>query len=175
MVLHMDGKRATQNKGVGREGGITALAALLLCVMFRHLCMGLSQARHFVRGWLGFPCSCAPFPLPQSLPFSSTLPATTPVGPRSAWISERLDYPETSHQKSCRMEVLHLCNFFFFNLYWFVLRWNEIAIVSADKLFLCAACFEYKLVTIRGTGLYIKIICISTLLFFFVVDQTNAS
>lgn len=59
------------------------------------------------------------------------------------------------------MEVLHLVIFLIYN----GLCYAEVSIASVDKF--CVQC-EYKLVTIRGTGLYIKIFglfCISTFLF----------
>lgn len=62
------------------------------------------------------------------------------------------------------------CNFF---LIYNGLCYAEVSIASVDKF--CVQC-EYKLVTIRGTGLYIKIFglfCISTFFLFTVLMLAN--
>lgn len=74
----------------------------------------------------------------------------------------------SSHQKAVEWSFAP-CNFFIYN----GLCYAEVSIASVDKF--CVQC-EYKLVTIRGTGLYIKIFglfCISNFFLFTVLMLAN--
>lgn len=76
----------------------------------------------------------------------------------------------SSHQKAVEWSFAP-CTFFF--LIYNGLCYAEVSIASVDKF--CVQC-EYKLVTIRGTGLYIKIFglfCISTFFLFTVLMLAN--
>lgn len=97
------------------------------------------------------------------------LRAVALIGAKRAWIACSLDCL-SSHQKAVEWSFAP-CIFFF--LIYNGLCYAEVSIASVDKF--RVQC-EYKLVTIRGTGLYIKIFglfCISTFFLFTVLMLAN--